>query len=105
LFGKQHPLAHPNKGLTQRTILHYVRDQTDPMKLTIVVQDVVDYKILWFPKMQYGVEDVLQVRKDLLGLLGFELELQNPVVEKIWEFTARIAHKAILNIRNLGLSK
>jgi len=55
--------------------------------------------------MQYGVEDVLQVQKDLLGLLGFELELQNLVVEKIWGFTARIAHKTISNIRNLGLSK
>jgi hypothetical protein len=45
------------------------------MRLTIVVEDVIDYEILWFPKVQYGVEDVLQAWEDLLGLLGFELEL------------------------------
>jgi hypothetical protein len=33
--------------------------------------------------MQYDIEDVLQAREDLLGLLGFELELQNPMIEKI----------------------
>jgi hypothetical protein len=32
LFGRQHPLAHPNKGLTQRTILHYVHEQTHSMR-------------------------------------------------------------------------
>jgi hypothetical protein len=47
----------------------------------------------------------LQARKDLLGLLGFELELQNLVVEKIWGFMARIAHRTILNMCNFGLSK
>jgi hypothetical protein len=31
------------------------------MKLTIVMHDVIDYEILWYPKMQYDVEDVLQV--------------------------------------------
>ncbi len=45
------------------------------MRLTIAMQDVIDYKILWFPKMEYNIEDVLQAREDLLGLLGFELEL------------------------------
>jgi len=37
LFGRQHPLAHPNKGLTQHTILHYVHEQTHFMRLTIDV--------------------------------------------------------------------
>ncbi len=46
--------------------------------------------------MQYNVEDVLQAQVDLLGLLGFELELQNPVDEKIQGFMARIAHRAII---------
>ncbi len=40
-----------------------------------------------------------------MGLLGFELELQNPVVEKIWGFMAKIVHRAILDMRSLGLNK
>jgi hypothetical protein len=40
-----------------------------------------------------------------LGLLGFELELQNLVIEKIQKFMARIAHKIILDMRSLGLNK
>jgi hypothetical protein len=59
LFGKQHPLAHPNKGLTQCTILYYVCDQTHSVRLTIVMQNL-DYEFFWFPKMQYDIEDVLQ---------------------------------------------
>ncbi len=43
LFGKQHPLAHPNKGLTQCTILHYARDQTHFMKLTIAIFHVLHF--------------------------------------------------------------
>jgi hypothetical protein len=53
------------------------------MKLTIVMHDVIDYEILWYPKMQYDVEDVLQVWEYLLGLLGFELKLQKPMVENM----------------------
>jgi len=26
LFGRQHPLTHPNKGLTQHTIFHYAHE-------------------------------------------------------------------------------
>jgi hypothetical protein len=54
--------------------------------------------------MQYGAEDVLQAQKDLLGLLGFELELQILVVEKIWGFMAKIVHRVISDMCNLGLS-
>ncbi len=39
-----------------------------------------------------------------MGLLGFELELY-PVVEKIWGFMAKIVHRAISNMRSLGLNK
>jgi hypothetical protein len=55
--------------------------------------------------MQYNIEDVLQAQEDLLGLLGFELELHNPMVEKIQGFMARIAHRTITYMCNLGLSK
>jgi hypothetical protein len=40
-----------------------------------------------------------------LGLLGFELELQNPMVEKIWGLMAKIAHRAILDMHSLGVNK
>jgi hypothetical protein len=55
--------------------------------------------------MQYSVENVLQVQEDLLGLLGFELELQKPMVEKIWGFMARSVHRTILDMRSLRRSK
>jgi hypothetical protein len=45
------------------------------MRLTIDVWDVIDYEIFWFIKMQYDIEDVLQAQEDLLGLLGFGVEL------------------------------
>jgi hypothetical protein len=41
----------------------------------------------------------------LLDLLGFELELQNPMIEKIQRFMAKIVHKTILNMRNFRLNK
>jgi hypothetical protein len=59
LFGKQYS-AHPNKGLTQCTLLYYACDQTHFVRLTIAMQNVINYGILWFPKMQYGIKDVLQ---------------------------------------------
>jgi hypothetical protein len=37
MFGRQHPLAHPNKGLTQCTIFHYDHEQTHSMRLIIDV--------------------------------------------------------------------
>jgi len=60
LFGKQHPLAHLNKGLTQCTLLYYACDQTHSVRLTIAMQNVINYITFWFPEMQYNIEDVLQ---------------------------------------------
>jgi hypothetical protein len=37
LFDKQLHLAHPNKGLTQRTIFHNAHKQTHYVRLTIVM--------------------------------------------------------------------
>ncbi len=72
-FGRLHPLAHANKGLTLRNILHYCREQGDSIRLTIAVQDVLDFGFLWFPKLRSCHEDITQCRQDLLGLLGFDL--------------------------------
>jgi hypothetical protein len=51
--------------------------------LTIAIQDVLDFSFLWFPKLCQCHENIIQCRQDLLGLLGFDLQLQNLVVEKI----------------------
>jgi hypothetical protein len=56
-------------------ILYYACDQTHFVRLTINMQDIIDYKIFWFSKMEYNIKDVLQAQEDLLGVLGFELEL------------------------------
>ncbi len=57
------------------------------------------------PKYAKNVEDVLQTWEDLLGLLGFELELENLVVEKIHGFMGRIVHRTITYMCSLGLNK
>jgi hypothetical protein len=43
----------------------------------------------------------------LLGLLGFDLQLQNLIVEKIQWFMSKIAHdhRVISNLYNLGITK
>jgi hypothetical protein len=41
------------------------------------------------------IEKVKQCHQDLLGLLGFDLQHQEPVVEKILGFMSKIVHKAI----------
>jgi hypothetical protein len=43
----------------------------------------------------------------LLGLLGFDLQLQNLIVENIQWFMSKIAHdhKIISNLYNLGITK
>ncbi len=95
-FGRLHPLAHANTGLTHRNILHYYRDQSHSIRLTIAVQDILDYKlILWFPKQWQGIEEIKQCRQDLLGLLGFDFQQQEPVVEKIIGFMSKFARRAI----------
>lgn len=103
-FGRLHPLAHPHHGLTDHTILHYCHEQGHSVRLAIAVQDVIDYGFLWFLKMQDNNE-VDKCQQDLLGLLGFDLGLQNPAIEKIWAFMSKVAHRAISDIHNLGMTK
>lgn len=98
-------MAHPHHGLTDRTILHYCHEQGHSVRLAIAVQDVIDYGFLWFPKMQDNVEEVDKGQQDLLGLLGYDLGVQNPVIEKIWAFMSKIAHRAISVMHNLGMTK
>jgi hypothetical protein len=70
-----HPLAHPNKGLlTHRIIFHYFQEQGHSIRLTIVIQDAIKHKFLWFPKLENSIEDVTQCQMDLLRLLGFDIE-------------------------------
>jgi hypothetical protein len=45
------------------------------------------------------------MQQDLLGLLGFDLQLQNPVAKKIEWFMFKIVHKVISNLFNLGKAK
>jgi len=40
-----------------------------------------------------------------LGLLGFDLQLENPVVEKVQRFMSKIAHRTILDLFFLGMAK
>jgi hypothetical protein len=40
---------------------------------------------------------------DLLGLLGFDIEQHNPIVEKIKEFMRKIAHRTILDLVSHGM--
>jgi hypothetical protein len=40
----------------------------------------------------------------LLGLLGFDLQHQEPIVEKIIGFMSKIAHKAISNMQEVGMT-
>jgi hypothetical protein len=74
-FGRLHPLAHANKGLTLCNILHYYHEQGHFVRLTIVVQDVLNFGFLWFPKLHQYHKDIAQCQQDLLGLLGFDLQL------------------------------
>jgi hypothetical protein len=55
---KLHPFAHPIVGLTKCNILHFARDMAHSTRLTIVVQDLVDYNFAWFLKIHQSHEDV-----------------------------------------------
>ncbi len=103
IFGHLHPLVHPNKGLTHCTLLHYSQEQGHSVKLTIVIQDIMNYKFLWFPKLEDSLENVAQCQMDLLRFLGFDIEQQNPLVEKIKEFMCKTAQKTILNLVSHGM--
>jgi hypothetical protein len=93
-FGKLHPLANANIGLTHHSIVHCYWDQSHYVWLTIVVQDILDYKFLWFPKQWQCIEEIKQCHQDLLGLLGFDLQQQEPIIEKILGFMSKIYHRA-----------
>jgi hypothetical protein len=41
----------------------------------MVVQNVLDFGFLWFPKLHQCHEDIIQCRQDLLRLFGFDLQL------------------------------
>jgi hypothetical protein len=49
--------------------------------------------------------NIAQCQQDLLGLVGFDLQLQNLVVEKIQWFMFKIVHRAISDLFNLGITK
>ncbi len=78
-----HPFAHPICGLTKRNILHFVRDMVHSIRLMVVVQDVLNYGVAWFPNIHQSHEDVFSSWHDLLGLLGFDHEQQHIVIQKI----------------------
>jgi hypothetical protein len=61
------------QGTNSYNILHYCHEQGHFVRLTIAVQDVIDYGFLWFPKLHQCNEDVAQCRRDFLGLFGFNL--------------------------------
>jgi hypothetical protein len=50
-FGRLYPLAHANTRLIHRNILHHYQDQAHSVRLTIAVQDILDYRFVWFPKL------------------------------------------------------
>jgi hypothetical protein len=104
-FGRLHPLAHANKGLTLCNILHYCHEQRHFIRLTIVVQDVLDFDFLRFPKLRQCHEDIIQCWQDLLGLLGFDLQLQNPIVEKTQQFMSKSTHIIISNLLCVKMAK
>jgi hypothetical protein len=39
-----------------------------------------------------------------LGLLGFDFQQQDPIIEKILGFMSKIAHRAILNMQEVGMT-
>jgi hypothetical protein len=72
-FGGLHPLTHANKGLILCNNLHDYHELGHYVRLSIVVQDVLDFVFLWFPKLGMCHEDITQCRQYLLGLLGFDM--------------------------------
>jgi hypothetical protein len=52
-------------------------------------------------------ENVAHCWQDLLGLLGFDLQLQNLIIEKIHWFMSKIAHdhRVISNLYNFAITK
>ncbi len=57
-FGRLHPLVRANTRFTHHNILHYCQDQSHSVKLTITIQDILDYNFLWFPKQWQYIEEV-----------------------------------------------
>jgi hypothetical protein len=53
------------------------------IRLMVVVQDVLNYGVAWFPNIHQSHEDVFSSWHDLLGLLGFDHEQQHIVIQKI----------------------
>jgi hypothetical protein len=61
-FGRLHPLTHVNMGLIHYNILHYYWNQSHSIRLTIVIEDILDYNFLWFPKESQCIEEIKQCR-------------------------------------------
>jgi hypothetical protein len=66
---------------------------------------LVDYSFAWFPKIHQSHEDVSSSWHDLLGLLGFDHEQQQIVIQKIQTFIYKITHRSIANIDHVQQMK
>jgi hypothetical protein len=64
--------------------------------LKVVVQNVFNYGVTWFPKIHQSHKDVFSSWHDLLGLIGFDHEHQHIIIEKFTISPTRLPIEQLL---------
>jgi hypothetical protein len=96
-------LAHPERGMTRHNVLGIARDSYKSIRLCVATQDVVDCGWILFPCVSSAeVSSVLDCRRDILGLVGYEGTEQEAVMRQIKTFIVRVARRSIVDMVRLG---
>jgi hypothetical protein len=82
-FGKLHPLAHANIGLTHHNIFHYCWDQSYYVRLTITIQDILDYRFVWFPINGSALKKSSNVAKTCSAFLDLIFNTKSQLLRRL----------------------
>ena len=94
LHGHTRALSHPDAGLTLQYILDFAVDNEKSVALTNVVHSLAASGWALFPGIHAVVDNFSNLHSNTVALLGYDLEKQVAVVDKIRSFVGRVAHRA-----------
>ena len=101
LDGQSCPLAHHVRGLTLNNIINSARNSEKSVVLTNLVQSLSTIGWIMFPSIHTATETFSTIHSDVLALLGYDLDKNTKVVDKVRAFIGRIGHRALADLARM----
>ena len=104
LHSHMHPLSHPTMSLTLQYILNSVMDNEKSVALTNVVNHLAILGWILFPSIHTMMDNFSNLHSNTIALLGYDLDNQVGVVDRIRVFIGRITHRVITDMGRMQRS-